>query len=127
MEKLKILNVGKSIHFKVCSDARHLSTCVCVSVCAEPSTIQRTKTKKKREPSARELHIRGREARRRRVRQGNEEKKLKDKKKRRTESRWWERQQRSFSIASEMIYLSVSWHRHPSGPNRPPRSHTCSV
>lgn len=36
-----------------------------------------------------------------------------------TEDRRWEKQQRSFNISSEMIYLSTLWQLQPSGLNKP--------
>lgn len=35
------------------------------------------------------------------------------------EDRRWEKQQRSFNISSEMIYLSTLWQLQPSGLNNP--------
>ena len=131
--RLKILTVGKSIHFRHGAMPYFVSVCFCVDI-QSLGTQQQKKgcwwwgwEQRPHESRIRQSWVR--------VGQENEAKKQETKKRinerekeggnagnTETESRRWEKQQTSFNISSEMIYLSTLWQHHPPGLTKPTRS-----
>lgn len=116
MEQLKFLTVGKSIHF---GHAAMPDTCVwvCARVCSVPRyRASQHKTKKgSKHPVSHTLE---------KERQADRDKKMRKEKsprKHKNREQTVEKQQKSFNISSEIIYLSTLWQQHSSGPNKPTR------
>lgn len=119
VEPLKILTVGKSIHFR-----RETMPCTCVCervrvwVLCRDAEPRNTKTKK----GAKTLRV-THQRKRGDMKMRDKKNKTKDEwdKKKRVHSQHGNReqnvgkQQTSFNISSEMIYLSTLWQHHPSG------------
>lgn len=132
VEQLKILTVGKSIHFRHGAVPCIVSVCFCV----ELQSLETHNNKKKgvvvmmgvSATGSRVTHQREQQSKGGTGKWGGK-KRINDREKEggnagntETESKRWEKQQTSFNISSEMIYSSTLWQHYPPGLTKPTKS-----